>query len=223
MISIAIVEFDWYKNILLIVKGVKTIDRLTIFIEYLINKSTFFRYFIYCYCHCLLMKISNQMTKVFLLAMTVAIAGITVIATSLAPSTVFANVYFVTNMTGQEEVPPVDTQAVGEAILTQDLPQNQTMHYYVNVTGIQGVTQGHIHSGAEGGNGPIVVTLFSFDSPQNEVLQYSNFTASNLEGPMQGKTMQDLIGAMKNGTTYINVHTEQNPNGEIRGQLMNVS
>jgi hypothetical protein len=169
------------------------------------------------------MKISNQITKVLVLAMTVAITGITVVSTNLAPSTVFANVYFVTNMTGQHEVPPVDTQAVGEAILTQDLPQNQTMHYYVNVTGIQGITQGHIHSGAEGENGPIVVTLFNFDSPQNEVLQYSNFTASNLEGPMQGKTMQDLIAAMKNGSTYINVHTEQNPNGEIRGQLMNVS
>ena len=169
------------------------------------------------------MKISNQITKLFVLAMTVAIAGITVVATSLAPSQVFANVYFVTNMTGQEEVPPVDTQALGEAILTQDLPQNQTMHYYVNVTGIQGVTQGHIHSGAEGENGPIVVTLFSFDSPQNEVIQDSNFTASNLEGPMEGKTMQDLIAAMKNGSTYINVHTEQNPNGEIRGQLMNKS
>ena len=169
------------------------------------------------------MKISNQITKLFVWAMTVAIAGITVVSTSLAPSPVFANVYFVTNMTGQQEVPPVDTQAVGEAILTQDLPLNQTMHYYVNVTGIQGVTQGHIHSGAEGENGPIVVTLFSFDSPQNEVLQYSNFTASNLEGPMEGKTMQDLIAAMKNGSTYINVHTEQNPNGEIRGQLMNVS
>ena len=169
------------------------------------------------------MKISNQITKLFVLAITVAIAGITVVSTSLAPSPVFANVYFVTNMTGQQEVPPVDTQAVGEAILTQDLPQNQTMHYYVNVTGIQGVTQGHIHSGAEGENGPIVVTLFNFDSPQNEVLQDSNFTASNLEGPMQGKTMQDLIAAMKNGSTYINVHTEQNPNGEIRGQLMNTS
>jgi hypothetical protein len=169
------------------------------------------------------MKFSNQTSKLLVLAMTLGIAGITVISTNLAPSTVFANVYFVTNMTGQEEVPPVDTQAVGEAILTQDLPLNQTVHYFVNVTGIEGVSQGHIHSGAEGENGPIVVTLFNFDSPQNEVLQYSNFTASNLEGPMQGKTMQDLIAALKNGTTYINVHTEQNPNGEIRGQLMNVS
>ena len=168
------------------------------------------------------MKFSNQTSKLLVLAMTLGIAGITMISTNLAPSTVFANVYFVTNMTGQEEVPPVDTQAVGEAILTQDLPLNQTVHYFVNVTGIEGVSQGHIHSGAEGENGPIVVTLFNFDSPQNEVLQYSNFTASNLEGPMQGKTMQDLIAAMKNGTTYINVHTEQNPDGEIRGQLVDI-
>jgi len=169
------------------------------------------------------MKISNQITKVLVLAISVAITSITMVSTSLAPSPVFANVYFMTNMTGQQEVPPVDTQAVGEAILTQDLPLNQTMHTFVNVTGIQGVTQGHIHSGAEGENGPVVLTLFNFDSPQNEVLQYSNFTASNLEGPMEGKTMDDLISAMKNGSTYINVHTEQNPNGEIRGQLVNTS
>jgi hypothetical protein len=169
------------------------------------------------------MEIGNQITKFLVLAMTVTIASITVVSASVAPSPVFANVYFMTNMTGQQEVPPVDTKAVGEAILTQDIPSNQTMHTFVNVTGTQGITQGHIHSGAEGENGPIVVTLFNFDSPQNEVLQYSNFTASNLEGPMEGKTMQDLITAMKSGSTYINVHTEQNPNGEIRGQLVNTS
>ena len=38
------------------------------------------------------------------------------------------------------------------------------------VTGIEGVTQGHIHSAAEGENGPIVVTLFNFESPQSAVL-----------------------------------------------------
>jgi hypothetical protein len=37
---------------------------------------------------------------------------------------------------------------------------------------------------------------------------------------MQGKTMPDLMAVMKNGSTYANFHTEQNPNGEIRGQLM---
>ena len=154
--------------------------------------------------------------------MTISIAGIAVGSTGLAPSTVFANHEFATNTTGQQEVPPVDTQAVGEAILVQDLPLNQTIHYFVNVTGTEGITQGHIHSGAEGENGPIVVTLFNFESPQSVVLENGTFAASNLEGPMQGKTIPDLIAAMKNGSTYVNIHTEQNPEGEVRGQLVDI-
>ena len=55
-------------------------------------------------------------------------------------------------------------------MIVQDLPLNQTIHYFVNVTGIEGVTRGHIHSAAEGENGPIVVTLFIFESPQSAVL-----------------------------------------------------
>jgi CHRD domain len=39
---------------------------------------------------------------------------------------------------------------------------------------------------------------------------------------MQGKTISDLIAAMKNGSTYVNVHTEQNPGGEVRGQLVDI-
>jgi len=168
-----------------------------------------------------MMKISNHVMKLMVLSMIAAIAGVGA-ATGLTPSTVFANHEFATNMTGQQELPPVDTQAIGEAILVQDLPLNQTIHYFVNVTGIQGVTQGHIHSGAEGKNGSIVVTLFKYDSPQNNVLEKGIIAASNLEGPMQGKTIPDLIAAMKNGSTYVNVHTEQNPSGEIRGQLVDI-
>lgn len=168
-----------------------------------------------------MMKISSVMT-LMVMSMTVAIAGIAVVSTSLTPSMVFANHEFATNMTGQEQVPPVDTQAIGEAILVQDLPQNQTIHYFVNVTGIEGVTQGHIHSGAQGENGPVVVTLFNFESPQSAVLLNGTFAATNLEGPMEGNEMSDLIAAMQNGTTYVNIHTEQNPDGEIRGQLVDI-
>jgi hypothetical protein len=44
-------------------------------------------------------------------------------------------------------------------------------------------------------------------------------TSADLEGPLAGKQMSDLVNIMKNGGAYVNVHTQQNQNGEIRGQI----
>ena len=52
------------------------------------------------------------------------------------------------------------------------------------------------------------------------VSENGTITSDMLAGPMEGKTIADLITAMKDGNTYVNIHTEQNPNGEIRGQIM---
>jgi hypothetical protein len=46
-----------------------------------------------------------------------------------------------------------------------------------------------------------------------------NITDSSLTGPMAGKTLADLISAINNGDTYVNVHTQTHPDGEIRGQI----
>lgn len=156
-----------------------------------------------------------------LVTLTAAIAGLAV-ATILNPTVVFANHEFAANLTGQQEVPPVDTQAMGEAIFVPIQPTNETIDFYVNATGIQAVTQAHIHSGSPGENGPIVVTLFTLNPVQNGVSINGSIAANNLEGPMQGKTMAELMDAIKSNTTYVNVHTEQNPNGEIRGQLSDI-
>ncbi len=164
------------------------------------------------------MKISNSVLTFMLVSLTAAIAGL-VLATGINPTVVFANHEFAANLTGQEEVPSVDTQAMGEAIFVPIQPRNETIDFYVNTTGIQAVTQAHIHSGSPGENGPIVVTLFTLNPVQNDVSINGSIAANNLEGPMQGKTVAELIDAIKNNTTYVNVHTEQNPNGEIRGQL----
>jgi hypothetical protein len=45
------------------------------------------------------------------------------------------------------------------------------------------VTAGHVHLGAPGENGPIVVTSFKYDMPMNEVSENGTVTADNLEGP----------------------------------------
>jgi hypothetical protein len=161
---------------------------------------------------------TENSTRVFL-TIALILGSAIAISSFLSTSTVFANHEFAANLTGQQEVPPVDTQASGEAIFVTIMPKNETIDYYLNATGIQGATQGHIHSGAQGENGPVVVTLFKFDSPQNTVSQNGTIATNNLEGPMQGKTLPDLMAAMNNGSTYVNFHTEQNPNGEIRGQL----
>jgi hypothetical protein len=120
------------------------------------------------------------------------------------------------NLSGNEEVPPVQTEATGVAEFIPIGPDS--IAYSVNATNIEGATAGHIHLGKEGENGPVVVTLFKYDSPMNEVSENGTITADTLEGPMAGKQISDLATAGANGTLYVNIHTEQNPNGEIRGQ-----
>jgi CHRD domain len=42
---------------------------------------------------------------------------------------------------------------------------------------------------------------------------------SKLEGPLKGMQISDLTKLMEDNNTHVNVHTKQNPNGEIRGQV----
>ena len=69
----------------------------------------------------------------------------------------------------------------------------------------------HIHQGKAGGNGSPVAPL---------QMGKGKITSSDLQGPLAGKQISDLVDLMKNGGAYVNVHTQQNQNGEIRGQIM---
>jgi CHRD domain len=160
-----------------------------------------------------------------LIAIVTSVYSLTVI-TSFDPKQNILNAYatvagFDVQLSGSEEVPPVDTQATASAELTA--PHFDNISYSVNVSNIDKVTAAHIHSGKTGENGPIVVTLFKTESPSseimNEILTSGNITNVDLEGPMAGKTLIDLNKAMELGETYVNVHTEEHPNGEIRGQI----
>lgn len=127
---------------------------------------------------------------------------------------------FTAMLSGAEEVPPVTTDATG--IASFNVTGSESIDYRVNVTGMDKVTAAHIHSGATGENGEVVVTLFKADSPTGPIsgnLANGTITASSLEGQMQGTAVSDLVKAMERGETYVNVHTEANPNGEIRGQI----
>jgi len=128
---------------------------------------------------------------------------------------------FTATMSGNNEVPPVDTTATGETVFRSSA-NDTTIKYKVNVTGFSDATGAHIHMAKSGANGDVVVDLLK-DSKKNPtklgMAIRGNITDSDLTGPMQGKTVSDLISAINSGDTYVNVHTPTNPDGEIRGQI----
>jgi hypothetical protein len=141
-------------------------------------------------------------------------SGMTPIGTVLAAK-------FSATMAGGNEVPPVQSNAIG--ITSFRTAANDTViKYKINVTGFSDATGAHIHMGKVGSNGDVVVDLMqgSKNNPTKLGLAIrGNITDSKLTGPLKGKTIADLISAMKSGDTYVNVHTDKNPKGEIRGQI----
>ena len=127
---------------------------------------------------------------------------------------------FHAKLTGKDEVPPKNTKATGTADFT--VTGADSIRYKVSVTDMEKVTAAHIHKGKLGENGPVVATLFKTNSPSartNGVLSQGTITSAKLEGPLAGKHLSDLINMINNGDAYVNVHTQANPNGEIRGEI----
>jgi hypothetical protein len=69
----------------------------------------------------------------------------------------------------------------------------------------------YIHQGKPGEVGQPIAML----SVGNAIIP-----STNLQGPLTGKQMSDLVKILEKYDTYVNVHTEQNQNGKIRGQII---
>lgn len=90
------------------------------------------------------------------------------------------------------------------------------------IQNINRVTQAHIHLGQRGVNGPVVAFLFGpskFGISVRRGVIRGSLRRSDLVGPLNGKTIQDLVREFERGNAYVNVHTIQHPDGEIRGQV----
>ena len=166
------------------------------------------------------------------------LASIAILATTLmiltlataAPSTSIANTAFAqgtekffADLSVAELVPPIDTEvkATGSAEF-EAAADGSGIAYTVNVTDINAVSAAHIHVGEIGQLGDIVATLFKSETPTDQLsglLSKGNITSANLEGPMAGKQLSELIEVMRSEGAYVNVHTQQYPEGEIRGQI----
>lgn len=130
---------------------------------------------------------------------------------------------FGADLAGDNEVPPVDSDAEGEASFKANGAGTE-VRYELEVEDIEGVVQAHIHLGAAGANGPVVAFLFGpvaggIDVGEEETIAQGTVTAGDLRGPLAGMTINDLLAEMQAGNAYVNVHTLANPGGEIRGQI----
>lgn len=164
------------------------------------------------------MQVKTNVIHNSLFGLTIAITFISLTNISSALAQLDQPQTFTTQMSGGQEVPSVDTTATGTAEFNLG---SGGIDYQVSVTGVSNVTSVSINSGNVGENGPVIVTLFEPNATadlSNDVQAEGTITSADLEGPMQGKEISDLVSAMGSGVTYVNVLTQANPEGEIRGQ-----
>lgn len=98
-----------------------------------------------------------------------------------------------------------------------------TITWQVNVSGLSSpYTAAHLHAGAAGVAGPVIATLQLNETGPGAASGQGTIDASAIQGknpdgsPM---TMDNVLSELRQGNTYVNVHTQKNKKGEARGQL----
>ena len=133
---------------------------------------------------------------------------------------------FLLPMRGAHEVPAVTTTGGGNALVTlfgTSALDVDSINVQFTPTGLNNadVTRAHIHvnNGIEP-NGPVILTLYevttdgAFTGTINRTLTAANMPAGL---PIAGiNSFSDLVTAILEGRAYVNLHTTQNPGGELR-------
>jgi hypothetical protein len=145
------------------------------------------------------------MTKV----MKMAVAGAALLALAScatykdnAPSWMPGSGAMSVKLSGAEEVPPVKASGSGSGTIR--VAEDGSVSGSVSTNGVQG-TMAHIHQGAKGQNGPIIIPLTK--------------NGDTYTVPAGAKLNAAQMSALKAGNLYVNVHTAANKGGEVRGQL----
>lgn len=137
-------------------------------------------------------------------------------------ATASAQVYTLTAaLAGNEENPGINTGAFGSATVTVNMSA-RTVTYQVEVFNLpSGVTASHIHVGAVGTNGPVIVNFAPPVNASNDFGFSGTVPDSQfLLRPDQGiRSADDIFQAILGGNTYVNVHSQVNAGGEVRGRL----
>jgi hypothetical protein len=127
------------------------------------------------------------------------VAVLVAVANAQTPAPSGSNVI----LSGNQEVPSVTTMATGSG--TIKVLADHSVSGSVTTSGVAG-TAAHIHIGAKGTNGPVIVPL--------------NKTGDNIWSVPASIRLNDTqYEAYGQGNLYVNVHSAANPGGEIRGQI----
>lgn len=131
------------------------------------------------------------------------LSAMALVAFMAMPSPALADmVNFKADLKASEEVPPNDSAGKGTADVTLDTTANK-VNWKITYEGLTGdAAAAHFHGPADMGQnaGPAVDITANINEGSADVT------------PEQAQMIQD-------GKTYLNIHTAQYPDGEIRGQV----
>ena len=122
---------------------------------------------------------------------------------------------------GGNENPGVVSGAHGNAVVVIDRTA-RTIQYTVNVYNLPtGVVASHIHVGSAQVNGPVILDFRVVAGTSNDFSYSGRLTEADLRANAQFgvNSFDDAMFSIASGVTYVNVHSQANPGGEIRGQL----
>jgi len=157
---------------------------------------------------------------------TLALLLLFVIAFSASALAGDGNHAFEARLKGYEETPAINSAGTGQFSASVN-SSGTTITYTLRYSGLSGpAAAAHIHFGQRGVAGGVVAFLCGGDNkpacPASGTVTGTIVSSDIVAVPDQGIAAGDLaavLKAMRAGRTYVNVHTANFPNGEIRGQI----
>jgi hypothetical protein len=133
---------------------------------------------------------------------------------------------FVAHLNGQQEVPEQNSKGKAEVRFYID-QDGTSLRYMVHVYGVQNVNMVELHLAARGQPGPVIAWLYP--ESRRPLLRSGEYTgrlaaglltSANFVGPLLGSPLREFISNIDDGNVYAELCTLQNPEGELRGQLV---
>jgi hypothetical protein len=135
---------------------------------------------------------------------------------------------FKARLSGLREVPAISTTGGGE-FRARVNERDQTIRYQLSYDALEGTDTlfAHIHIGQTDVNGGVAAFLCGGGGkpacPDTGGMVEGTITAADVIGPagqgVAASEFSEMVGMMRSGNAYANVHTNKHPPGEIRGQI----